>query len=70
MTAARLSIEDLRHCYGAGTPTLAGVSIDVEPGSLTCVLGPSGSGKTTLLRAVAGHLQPDAGEVRLDGRSI
>ena len=70
MTAARLTIENLQHGYSAGAQTLAGVCLDVEPGSLTCVLGPSGSGKTTLLRTIAGYLSPDAGQVRLDDRPI
>lgn len=34
------------------------------------VLGPSGSGKTTLLSAVAGIVEPDAGSITLDGRSL
>lgn len=49
---------------------LAGVDLDVPPGSLTAVLGPSGGGKTTLLRIVAGLESADAGEVRLLGRTV
>ena len=70
MTAARLTVEGLNHSHAPGTQTLTGVTLDVEPGSLTCVLGPSGSGKTSLLRIIAGSLQPDAGDVRLDGTPI
>ena len=51
-------------------PVLAGVDLDVAPGSLTAVLGPSGGGKTTLLRIVAGLEVADAGEVRLLGRTV
>ena len=49
---------------------LAGVDLDVAPGSLTAVLGPSGGGKTTLLRIVAGLETPDAGAVSLFGRQV
>lgn len=49
---------------------LRGVSLEVEAGSLVCVLGANGSGKTTLLRAMAGTIAPRAGEVELDGRSL
>lgn len=42
---------------------LAGLSLALTPGKVTCLLGPSGCGKTTLLRVAAGLLTPDAGEV-------
>ena len=46
---------------------LRGVDLDVEPGTVCCLLGPSGSGKSTLLRCM-NHLETaDAGQVRIDG---
>jgi len=57
-----LSISDLR------TRILKPVSLDLDAGACVAVRGPSGSGKSTLLRAIA-DLDPNAGEVRLDGRS-
>ncbi len=46
---------------------LRGVDLDVEPGTVCCLLGPSGSGKSTLLRCI-NHLETaDAGQVRVDG---
>lgn len=42
-----------------------GFDLDVECGSLTCILGPTGCGKTTLLRAVAGLIDGFGG--RIDG---
>src|SRR3954462_6871945 len=49
---------------------LDGVSVTVEPGSLTALLGPSGSGKSTLLRVIAGLERPDSGTVSIGGVDV
>jgi sulfate transport system ATP-binding protein len=46
------------------------VDLTVGSGHLTALLGPSGGGKSTLLRIIGGLEQPDAGEVRINGREI
>ncbi len=43
------------------------VNLEVGPGELVALVGPSGCGKSTLLHAIAGLLQPDEGEIWLDG---
>ncbi|MFK7740315.1 MAG: ABC-F family ATP-binding cassette domain-containing protein [Planctomycetota bacterium] len=43
----------------------AGFDFEVQRGERWCVMGQNGSGKTTLLKMVAGHLEPDAGRVKL-----
>jgi NitT/TauT family transport system ATP-binding protein len=53
----------------AGVLALDGVSLEVEPGSFTCLVGASGCGKTTLLRMIAGLEQPTAGTVEAGGRT-
>jgi sulfate transport system ATP-binding protein len=49
---------------------LKSVSLSVSGGELLALLGPSGSGKTTLLRIISGLEFPDAGDVRIDARSV
>lgn len=64
--ASRLTFEAVTHAYD-GVPSLKGVSLDVAPGEIVCLLGHSGCGKTTLLRIVAGLEQPSSGRVSIDG---
>ena len=42
-----------------------GLDFEIKRGERWCVMGQNGSGKTTLLKMVAGHLQPDGGQVKL-----
>ncbi|MCB1446695.1 MAG: ABC transporter ATP-binding protein [Rhizobiaceae bacterium] len=67
--AARLSFEAIAHSYH-GKPTIAGLSLTVEPGEVLCLLGPSGSGKTTLLRIAAGIEAQTSGRVLLNDQEI
>jgi iron(III) transport system ATP-binding protein len=46
------------------------VSFHLEEGEVMSLTGESGSGKTTLLQLIAGLMQPDAGEVWLDGEKV
>jgi ABC-type nitrate/sulfonate/bicarbonate transport system ATPase subunit len=43
------------------------VSFDVMPGEFVTLIGPSGSGKSTLFNVIVGLLEPDEGEVCIDG---
>jgi iron complex transport system ATP-binding protein len=53
-----------------GRPVLRGVDLAVAPGEVVGLVGPNGAGKTTLLRLASRVLEPDAGELRLDGRPL
>jgi ABC-type branched-subunit amino acid transport system ATPase component len=55
--------------YG-GSDVLQGVDLEVEPGSITCIVGPNGAGKSTVLRSVSGLLPPRKGTITLDGQPI
>jgi iron(III) transport system ATP-binding protein len=53
-----------------GRPILKGVSLEVRPREIVCLLGPSGCGKTTLLRIAAGIERQDSGTVRVAGAVV
>ncbi|MBJ7484428.1 ABC transporter ATP-binding protein [Brevundimonas sp.] len=67
-----LSLKGLSKSYvgatGARSEVLSGVDLDVEEGEFVAVLGFSGAGKTTLVSAIAGLIQPDAGQILIKGQ--
>ena len=50
-----------------GFPLLAGVDLDLYPGTLSVVTGPNGAGKTSLLRLLAGLIALSSGEAHVAG---
>jgi ABC-type branched-subunit amino acid transport system ATPase component len=55
--------------YGGGD-VLQGVDLEVEGGSVCCIVGPNGAGKSTVLRAVSGLIRPRLGDIELEGASV
>jgi iron complex transport system ATP-binding protein len=50
-----------------GQTILDGVDVTLAKGEMLGLIGPNGAGKSTLIKLVAGLLQPDRGELQLDG---
>lgn len=46
------------------------ISIELRIGEIHAVIGPNGAGKSTLIHQICGGLQPDAGQVWLDGHDV
>src|SRR5262245_744369 len=66
---AGISIDRVSKRYD-GVVAVRDLSLEVRDREFLTLLGPSGCGKTTLLRLIAGFLTPDAGTIRVDGRTI
>jgi energy-coupling factor transport system ATP-binding protein len=69
-----IDIRGLTHRYLPGTPletkSLCGIDLQVHAGETVGIVGPTGSGKSTLLQHMNGLLQPQQGDVRVNGLSL
>ena len=64
-----LRVEALDLSYGASR-CLRGVSLEADPGRITCVLGRNGVGKSSLMRAIVGLERAQSGRIVWEGRDI
>ena len=64
-----IDVRDLRKSFGTH-PVLEGVSFTIEKGESVVIIGASGGGKSVLLRHIIGLVQPDAGDIIIDGEKI
>jgi len=64
-----LEVEGLTRRFG-GLVANADISFRVAPGEILGIIGPNGAGKSTLFELITGFLRPDAGDIRLEGRSL
>ncbi|HEX6389894.1 MAG TPA: ATP-binding cassette domain-containing protein [Solirubrobacteraceae bacterium] len=69
MPAPVLEARGLVKRYGHVT-ALNGADFDVCPGEVVAVIGDNGAGKSTLIKALSGALQPDEGEVLVNGEPV
>jgi ATP-binding cassette subfamily B protein RaxB len=69
--SVRIEVRDVWFRYGNDAPwVLRGVNLRIEPGESVAITGPSGCGKSTLLGVMLGLLEPNQGEVLVNGRNL
>src|SRR5262245_19505533 len=68
-TPAALELDAIGKHFG-GAQVIESISLSAAAGEFISLIGPSGCGKTTTLNIVAGFTKPDAGSVRIGGRSM
>ena len=69
MAEALLELSQVSKAFG-GLSCINQLDIVVNEGEIVSVIGPNGAGKTTLFNLITGIYRPDAGDIRLDGKSI
>ncbi len=67
--AALLEMRGIRKAY-PGVRALDGVDLELVGGEVAAVVGENGAGKSTLMKVLGGAVMPDAGSMRLDGRTV
>jgi len=68
-SSGTLSAKNIHLSFGSNH-VLRGIDLHVPQGTTASVIGPSGSGKSTLLRVMNRLIEPDQGDILLDGRSV
>ena len=64
-----IEFRDLHKAFGP-KPVLAGLSLRIADGETLVIIGYSGTGKSVALKHIVGLLQPDAGDVIVDGQAV
>ncbi len=66
---AKVTFDNITFRYGTNT-VLENFSLEVESGTIVCLVGPSGCGKTTLVRALLGLIKPETGSITVGERVL
>jgi len=69
MTEPLLTARNIVKRYGRVT-AIDHADFDLYPGEILAVIGDNGAGKSSLIKAVSGAVQPDEGEIRLNGKPV
>lgn len=64
----RIEFRDVHYRYASSDPlVVSGANMVIEPGEHVAITGPSGGGKSTLVKLLLGLVEPEAGEILVDG---
>ena len=67
----RIELRDIRYRYSPSDPlVLDGINLIVEPGDHIAITGPSGGGKSTLMKIILGLVEPESGDILIDGQPL
>lgn len=69
MTESLLKMQHISKVYG-GIKALDDVEFELYQGEILCLLGENGAGKSTLMKILSGVVQPNQGEIQLEGKRI
>ena len=65
-----ISIQNVDKSYVKGKKSVDSLTLEIKDGEIFGFLGPNGAGKTTTIKMITGILNPDKGDIFLDGKSI
>jgi len=65
-----LSFDDVHYAYADDRPALNGVSFTIEAGQRVALVGPSGAGKSTVAQLLLRFIEPQRGEIRVNGARL
>ena len=69
MSQSLLEVRDITKVFGS-VIALGGVSLNVAPGEVLCLLGDNGAGKSTLIKVLAGVHQQTSGDYLFEGETV
>lgn len=65
-----IKIENVSKSFIKGKDVVKNLNLEIKDGEIFGFLGPNGTGKTTTLKMITGILNPDKGDILIDGKSI
>lgn len=65
-----LECKNLSKSYKKNVPVLADLNLEIPAGKIVGLLGPNGCGKSTLIKLIAGLLQPNSGEIKVENYPV
>lgn len=65
-----IQLKNITKVYGGNFKAVDNISMEIPTGEIIGFIGPNGAGKTTTIKMITGILNPDEGEITINGKSI